>query len=232
MRNILIGLLIGLILAAGITIYLPKFFVPNSSPASQLKPTNTITSGAGTDQNYAHSLSNNQIVSFSLGIADSALGTTLTTSDLSSLQITLSKAEAHLVQTNDKLPLPLGGRWEILNLTRPSIELFALRGGGGMAEVGRTNLALGSYDNLKLTISGIKGRDSTGQIIDIPIDQADRVIEIKQSLLWNQIGQDIQLVLDLDSLSSITQSGTNYQFKPIIRRLIQNDQVLTGISKQ
>lgn len=224
MRNLVIGLCIG-ILATGTAWFLVVRPSEPTSPTIERFPgTTPPTSAAGVNQNFANQLPAKDQIALSLLVSESGgNGQPILASDLISLELTFAKAEAHLIEpASNMLPITTEPvHWEVLELTQPTIELFALRGSGALAELGITQLAPGRYDAVRLSLSGAKGRRANGQVVDLNLSDKNQTLTIERDFRWSE---PTQLILDFDIANAIVKNADGYQLTPKLRRLIQNDE--------
>lgn len=234
MQKLLLGLFTGIILA--IITLVALFLVLRSSkeglPVTNFRPTTTPTGAAGTERNFAAALPEASRLRLTTALADSRReATTVNPTDLTSVEITVGRAEAILTQ-----PLPQGAtssttpdsfpRTEILDITQPVIELFSLRGSGSLAEVGTTELAPGNYQRVRLVITSAKGRQPNGRVVDITLPGETVIIETTQPRTWAGSPKELQLVFDLDTFASLEQRGGEYIFAPVVQQILENDQLV------
>ena len=212
-----LGILLGIVLTLlGFVLLSIRPQTQGRSVIDHFQPTTQSTGAAGLSSNYAQTVDAKYRFHLSLALADQAPSTASASTDLINLEITIAKLEVHLTDPVD--------HWEILNVSQPTIELFSLHGSSAIADLGSTDLARGGYQAIRLTLSSIKGKRSTGQVVDVTFGEAGPQLELQRTFQWQTSGKDIQLVLDLDTNRSITQQGKDYFFSPKMRRLIQNDQ--------
>lgn len=219
MHKILIGLIFGLVIGAGGLV----IWSNSSRPLTITSPTPTATEAAGVNNNFSESV--NAASKFSLSLEASDRGSnslSINPTNLVSLEITFAKAEITLDSTSahGQVNPP---RTEILNLTQPTIDLFALRGSGLTSQLGISELATGHYHNLKLTINTIKGWLNTGQTIDIPIDEGKKTITINQGFDWTESKIKKPLIIDFDTTAGLHQSSSGYDFAPILRGVTEGN---------
>lgn len=223
MRNLLFGILIGLILGAGLLIGLPFVMIP--TVISRLPNTQLPTEAAGVSQNSSQKVPAHLRFPITIALADSGGLQTAATTDLIGISPTISKVELVPTQlASTAVTLPAGQR-EVMNLKEPTIELMSLRGSGALAELGTAELAAGNYQSLVIAFRSLRGRKSDGSVVELPVDVTNQTVTIQLDQVWQPL-TPIQLVLDIDTLASLSQSGTEYSFKPVLRRVLVNDQPL------
>lgn len=222
-----VGIFIGLILGGLIVTGGFFWWQYSQKPSiSSFRPADAPSSAAGTASNFAANIPANQRVQVSVALTDDvggALGTNPT--DLTSVDITITKAEAVLTQPDLTIPTETLPHTETLDIAQPTIELFSLRGSGSLATIGTTGLASGKYSAIELTIGSAKGRKADGQVVDIRLPNNVVTLIVTRDFSWTGSG-DIQVVLDLDSFGSLTQNGADYVFKPVVRQVLQNDEII------
>lgn len=220
MQKFMIGLGIGLLTGAGGLILWSNAGLPVPSNS----PETLQTESAGSATNFAADLDTREKIPLTLEVVDQPDDTNATNpTDLVSLEVTLTKAEITLrdstVSGAASADLP---RTEILNLRQPTIDLLSLRGSQLPIQLGLTELAVGTYRDLRLTIGSIKGKTSTGATIDIPVNQDDAIITIPTQFSWNTAETGVTLQINLDSFASLHQAETTYQFTPIVQGVLEN----------
>lgn len=214
MRHFGLGLIFGIMLTI-LASWL--FFSWLETDLTIATPQTSRTQAAGISQNYANLVPPAQQISVILGLTDSSASSpTPPITDYTSLEITFAKAEALLNVSNKN-------QWEVLNLTQPTVELFSLRGSGSVAELGTTKLAAGAYHTIRLTLLSIKARRPSGQIMDLPLTDTNRTFDINRNFVMPSTDQEIQLVIDLDSLRSLVKENGEDRFQPALQAVIQND---------
>lgn len=227
MRRFWSGLILGLVvggLALGGALIWPQ--IQNGTKIGSFRPTTSPTTGAATAENFAANVPAAQQVQLTLALSDdTGANQAVNPTDLTSIDITITQAEAILIKPTLTLPGTQLPRTEILNLSQPTIELFSLRGSGSIATLGTTGLAPGQYSGLRLTIGSAKGRRADGHIFDIRLPNNQAIVTIAHPFSWKN-GDMIQLVVDLDSFASLSQQQTTYLFRPVIRHVLQNDTIL------
>lgn len=215
-----IGLIIGVIIGGGGLILWDRADLPLPSTS----PTITTTDSAGTAGNLSSSFDPSEQISLIVEIADlPRTDDTDNPTDLTSLEITLTKAEITLIRSSadgaERADLP---RAEVLNLRQPTIDLLSLRGSGLGSQLGLTPLVAGTYRDLSLTIGSIKGRTTTGATIDIPITPGATTVTLDQEFDWTTAGTTHTVQIDLDSFDSLHQTETTYQLTPAISQVTED----------
>ena len=224
MLRFIFGVLIGLLLAGGIWLSLPLITTPI---VEHLSPQNVPTQAAATSLNVSQTAPTQERFLLSINLADSGETPSVVTSDLTSLSVTISRVEITPVSFRDPSLKVKTNHPEVVNLTQPTVELMSLKGSGALAELGTTSLAAGTYQKIRLTIDSLRGRKSSGQIIELPVTPANQQLDILLDQTWSPT-TPIQIVIDLDTLSGLSQSGPTFTFKPVIRRLLVNDEPLAS----
>ena len=226
MPNYFLGILTGLILAGAILIGLP--FLAQPALIGRLATTNRSGQSAATAANVSWHVPASQRFPLTVAVSDTQTNDpNQSTTDLTSLSVTLSAATLTPTRFADPTVELEPNHQETLNLTQPTIELMSLRGSGGLAELANADLAAGTYQSLELTISSLRGRQSSGHIIELPLTPQNSSLRIPLSQSWSP-ATPVQIVIDLDSLASLTQTATTYSFAPILRQIFINDEPLNN----
>ncbi|MEK7460587.1 MAG: DUF4382 domain-containing protein [Patescibacteria group bacterium] len=225
MKIYLFGLLTGLILAGLILVGLP-FLQPTL--VGRLATSNEPSGSAATANNISQSVPASQRFPLTLAISDNGGQSSVEpATDLTSLSVTFSQTVIKPTSfTNPTLKIGQNHQ-EILNLTQPTIELFSLHGSGALTDLATTDLAAGTYQTLELTIGSLRGRTSGGQVVEIPVTTQNSHLKILLNQTWSPT-TSIQVVIDFDSLASVSQTAQSYSFVPVIRQVFVNDELVTS----
>ncbi len=220
--GLLFGMIFGGLALAGAFIWYQR---QQGTTINSFRPTNSPTAAAGTATNFAANIPPSQQVHLTVALADNSTVTGTNPTDLTSVAVTITRAEAVLTVPDLKLPTTILPHDETLNINQPTIELFSLRGSGSVATIGATGLAPGQYSGIRLTIGGAKGRDASGRIFDIRLPNNSVTMTINRPFVWTN-AQDVQLVVDLDSFASLSQAQNDYVLTPVVRQILQNDEIV------
>lgn len=222
MRGLLFGLCLGLLLAAGIGIILPRWL--DQPLVTRFTPTPTAMEGAGTDANLSNTVPARQRFSLTLAVSDHSKEEVTTSAGLTSLAVTFERAE--IAPENFRFPTTIpNDQWEVLNLTQPTVELMSLRGSGALAELGQTQLAAGRYGLLRLTIQSLRGRLANGHVIELPVAATNQTLLIPLHRDW-PAGEDREIILDINTLAGLSTTGSTVAFELKLRGVLDNDGLL------
>ncbi len=186
------------------------------------------TMGPKTSQgNFSSSLPSAYLGNAEIGVVSSG------NSDVLSLTMVISKAEAHLVRlfmpgASDNTPTDgINGRrtnqnvnkWETLQLSRNTYNPVTLRLENGLVDsFGNTALAGGKYSEIRLYISKATARLTSGKEVEFVLPGGTSIIRVVQAFnIFSN--KTTHLSLDLDIEKSIIQDGDTYFLKPVISRI-------------
>lgn len=155
--------------------------------------------------------------------------------ELTSLKVKVAKVDLHLATQSvvasgvspesTKSANKAIDRWETLRLNaNTTVDLMDLRNkGGALSSLGITYLAAGRYTEIRLFITKATGITKDGTSIDIEIPGKTGLIKLVKSFNVSTTGT-LKLIVDFDAPSMVIKSGDTYQLRPVVAKVIYNDQ--------
>jgi Domain of unknown function (DUF4382) len=158
-----------------------------------------------------------------------------TKSSVGSLVLTFARAEVHLnTQTVIANPGNISAtqsaqkvidRWETLRLEKTDpINLMDLRRRGGSVDsLGVTYLAAGHYAEMRLYVTSAVLTTISGEVYTLNVTPANGIIKIAKPFDVSSTGT-LKLTVDLDAPLSVSGSGGNYNFEPVVAHFLIDGQ--------
>lgn len=155
--------------------------------------------------------------------------------ELTSLKVKVAKVDLHLATQSvvasgvspeaTKSANKAIDRWETLRLNaNTTIDLMDLRNkGGALSSLGITYLAAGHYTEIRLFITKATGVTKDGTSIDIEVPGKAGIVKLVKSFNVSTTGT-LKLIVDFDAPSMVIKSGDTYQLRPVVAKVIYNDQ--------
>lgn len=155
--------------------------------------------------------------------------------ELTSLKVKVAKVDLHLATQSvvasgvspesTKSANKAIDRWETLRLNaNTTVDLMDLRNkGGALNSLGITYLAAGRYTEIRLFITKATGVTKDGTSVDIEIPGKTGLIKLVKSFNVSTTGT-LKLIIDFDAPSMVIKAGDMYQLRPVVAKVIYNDQ--------
>lgn len=155
--------------------------------------------------------------------------------EMTSLKVKIAKVDLHLATQSvvasgvspeaTKSANKEVDRWETLRLNQnTTVDLVDLRNkGGALSSLGITYLAAGHYTEIRLFITQATGVTKDGTSVNIEIPGKTGIIKLVKSFDVSTTGV-LKLIVDFDAPSMVVKAGETYQLKPVVAKVIYNDQ--------
>jgi len=168
---------------------------------------------------------------------------------VSSLLITIKKAEVHLAQvglpgtknediTPHPSPTPVHGKpsetntqtsnqtvdkWETLAIGSPqTLDLVQLAKTHDFSSLGITNLVNGRYTEIRLYISTASATLQNGTKVQLVIPGKENIVRVVQTFVIDS-GKTTNLSMYFDAQNSVIKAGDQYILKPVVANLRETD---------
>lgn len=171
--------------------------------------------------NFSSDASSAKLGTVSLNLSNSEADQTMTDDPqkLTSLLLTLTKAEVHLANPENEKG-SLNGYWETLDLQGPkTLDLFSPASGADTLAL--TKLSAGSYDEARLYIKNGTVTFTNGKTLPLTILGRDNIIRIVRPFTILP-GKTTQLQFIFNAGRSLIRAGDAYILKPVVVSFEQN----------
>lgn len=183
----------------------------NNKTASTSNPDGSMGPASPT-QNFAHTLPEAQLGDLTFYVINQEK-----TASVTSLQVTIAKAEVHLVHT-----LTNGAsadHWEVLNIGNAhTVDLVALAKSKGFESFGLTRLAGGDYAEVRLYITKAYATVN-GTSVPVSIVGNDGIVRIVKPFSVTP-SRTTNITIDFNAEASLIKAGDGYQLRPVIGEFI------------